>query len=238
MPTDIMPCGSISLEVKFDEKYNCKLDSPMFEIRHSTAKDIDPENEYAMLLSSTSLVAAPTSPKSPSFKPTTMFSYRKEKELFGKKMTVVKMNNNIDYLIGVQIAHFLKRETFNLYRSMKLNNIDIIKCLPDQIEELTQIDAIKRGIHSVTLVPYNQGVLYIAKELKRKPRKKTDKKVNNSSEVEPETFSSNSSSESESNVIICCDDTSHNSKHSKKIHWKKLLLVASLERMRLNNLCD
>jgi len=176
MPNDIMPCGTISLnEVKIDEKYNCKVDTPMIEAWHSRANDIEPENEYSTVLSPASpvQVIAPSSPASPSYKPGALiFSNRKEKELFGKKMTVVKMNNKTDYLIGVQIAHFLKRETFNLYRSMKLNNIDIIKCLPDQIEELTQIDAIKRGIHSVTLVPYNQGVLYMAKELKRKPRKK------------------------------------------------------------------
>jgi len=153
------------------------------------------------------------------------------------------MNNKTDYLIGVQIAHFLKRETFNLYRSMKLNNIDIIKCVPDQIEELTQIDAIKRGIHSVTLVPYNQGVLYIAKELKRKPRKKSEKKSSKKSEpeyteAEFDPYVSNTdSSEYESNITICCDET-HSSKQSKRIHWKKLLLVASLERMRLNSYSD
>jgi len=94
--------------------------------------------------------------------------------VFGSKMNKVNFSGKY-YLIGVQIAHLLNRETFNLYRSMKLSNIDVVKCHPEQIEELTQSDAIKRGIHSVTLIPYEQGILYIAKELKRKPRKKKDK---------------------------------------------------------------
>jgi len=112
----------------------------------------------------------------------------------------------------------------------------------DQIEELTQIDAIKRGIHSVTLVPYNQGVLYIAKELKRKPRKKSEKKIKKPelefTELEFEPYVSNTdSSEYESTITICCDET-HSSKQSKRIHWKKLLLVASSECMRLNSYCN
>lgn len=115
------------------------------------------------------------------------------KELFGKKMTVVTWNAQ-QYLIGVQIAHYLKRETFNLYRSMKLANIDIIKCQPSEIEELTQLDAIKRGIHSVTLVPYDQGVAYISKELRRKPRKKCEKRSRKDTDIVLSGSPSNSAS--------------------------------------------
>jgi hypothetical protein len=103
------------------------------------------------------------------------FSCAESREIFGRDFTIVLYRGK-QYLIGVQIAHFLKRETFNLYRSMKLNSIDVVKCDSDQVEELAQLDAVKRGIHSVTLIPIDDAVAYINREMKRKPRKKTDKK--------------------------------------------------------------
>lgn len=126
--------------------------------------------------SPTQLLGSSSSDSMPAGTESAQFKNALTRELFGRKMTVITWQSK-QYLIGVQIAHYLKRETFNLYRSMKLANIDIIKCQPQEIEELTQLDAIKRGIHSVTLVPYDQGVMYISKELKRKPRKKSEKRA-------------------------------------------------------------
>ncbi len=110
------------------------------------------------------------------------FSCSQTRELFGKKFTIVLYQGK-QYLIGVQIAHYLKRETFNLYRSMKLGNIDVIKCVPEQVEELAQLEAVKRGIHSVTLIPVEAGITYMNREMKRKPRKKNDKKSRHSTRL-------------------------------------------------------
>jgi len=89
-----------------------------------------------------------------------------KREYFGASFSVVTMEDQ-EYLIGVQIAHFLKRETFNLYRSMKIKNLDVIRASPSQVDYLVQTNSIKRGTHSVTMVPLKQGISFIAEEVKR-----------------------------------------------------------------------
>jgi hypothetical protein len=133
----------------------------------------------------------------------------------------------------------------------------IIKCGNEDIEELTQIEAIKRGIHSVTLVPYEPGLAYIARELKRKPRKKSEKRRSLPAAESPRgspylrprrarSFSSaytevveedeheleTSESGSQSPEERCCDT---DDPHSKMVHWENLLLVASVERMQMDD---
>jgi hypothetical protein len=243
----------------------------------SNAGEIDNESEYdAGFEASSPIVRAANSDplamdiaatsgetKPPVLKATSRYRDLKFRDVFGKRMVTV-MCGDKEYFIGVQIAHFLKRETFNLYRSMKLNNIDIIKCGNEEIEELTQIDAIKRGIHSVTLVPYEAGLSYIARELKRKPRKKSEKRrslpaaesprgspylrprrarsfssiyeVEEEDDYEPETYESGSQSPEEK----CCGtgagtEDQHADVASKMVHWEKLLLVASMERMKMDD---
>jgi len=181
------------------------------------------------------------------------FSNLRVRDVFGKRMSTVMMGGK-EYLIGVQIAHFLKRETFNLYRSMKLSNVEIVKCQAEEIEELTQMDAIKRGIHSVTLVPFEGGLIYIGKELKRKPRKKSDKRPRlhlpesprGSPYMRPHRAARQSSpsweesdesdSEETAESASCADDDTHQTDTSRQMHWKKLLLVASLEHMKMSEI--
>ncbi len=59
--------------------------------------------------------------------------------------------------IGVQLAQILQRETFNLYRSLKLCGCDVVRCDADEIEELQRLGSVRRGVHSATLVPYAAG---------------------------------------------------------------------------------
>ena len=80
---------------------------------------------------------------------------------FGKKLSVVKLTGN-KYLIGVQIAALLQRETFNMYRSMKIKNVQLIRATPEQVELLCSCSAVRSGTHSVTLIPYDAGLYFIA----------------------------------------------------------------------------
>jgi len=86
--------------------------------------------------------------------------------LFGKNISVVTIGDR-KYLIGVQIAKLLKRETFNLYRSMKVKGIEIIRAVSDQVEYLMRVSAVKRGTRSVTLIAYDPTVEFVECELQR-----------------------------------------------------------------------
>ena len=80
---------------------------------------------------------------------------------FGKKLSVVYFDKQ-KYLIGVQIASLLKRETFNMYRSMKIKNIRIKRADPKQVDYLCECNAVRPGTHSVTLIPFESGLYFIA----------------------------------------------------------------------------
>lgn len=86
--------------------------------------------------------------------------------LFGKNVSVITIEDR-KYLIGVQVAKLLKRETFNLYRSMKVKGIEIIRAVSDQVEYLMRVNAVKRGTRSVTLIAYQPTVEFVESELQR-----------------------------------------------------------------------
>jgi len=86
--------------------------------------------------------------------------------LFGKNISVVLIEDR-KYLIGVQVAKLLKRETFNLYRSMKVKGIEIIRAVSEQVEYLMRVNAVKRGTRSVTLIAYQPTVEFVESELSR-----------------------------------------------------------------------
>jgi hypothetical protein len=77
-----------------------------------------------------------------------------------KKMSILKTKND-EMLIGVQIAALLKRETFNMYRSMKSKNIPLRKATAEEVEFLCNHNAVRHGTHSVTLIPYEKGLYFI-----------------------------------------------------------------------------
>lgn len=90
---------------------------------------------------------------------------------FGKRLSVIRLDGE-EYLIGVQIASLLKRETFNMYRSMKIKNITIQRANPEQVDFLCKCNAVRTGTHSVTLIPYEAGLYFIADAITR--QKKTE----------------------------------------------------------------
>jgi len=86
--------------------------------------------------------------------------------LFGKNVSIIVIESR-KYLIGVQVAKLLKRETFNLYRSMKVKGIEIIRAVSEQVEFLMRVNAVKRGTRSVTLIAYDPTVEFVESELQR-----------------------------------------------------------------------
>jgi len=49
-----------------------------------------------------------------------------------------------------------------MYRSMKIKNIRIKRADPEQVEYLCQCNAVRAGTHSVTLIPFESGLYFIA----------------------------------------------------------------------------
>ena len=73
------------------------------------------------------------------------------------------------FLIGVQVSKLLQRQTFNLYRSMKLKGIELTRASPQEIGFLLHSRSIRHNIHSVTLVPYDKGKAFILENWKGVP---------------------------------------------------------------------
>mmetsp|Transcript_15521 Transcript_15521/g.44019 ORF Transcript_15521/g.44019 Transcript_15521/m.44019 type:complete len:200 (-) Transcript_15521:295-894(-) len=92
--------------------------------------------------------------------------------IMGKKVTVITFTLGkrwYKYFIGVQVARLLKRQTFNMYRSMKSKRIRVIRASPDQIKHLLKVGVVPRNTHSVTLVPYKEALEFMADHWKREP---------------------------------------------------------------------
>eukprot|EP01102_Stenamoeba_stenopodia_P009817 TRINITY_DN290_c0_g1_i4.p1 TRINITY_DN290_c0_g1~~TRINITY_DN290_c0_g1_i4.p1 ORF type:complete len:402 (-),score=89.65 TRINITY_DN290_c0_g1_i4:101-1219(-) len=102
----------------------------------------------------------------------------KRTKLFGKKMSVLTMNDK-KWLIGVQMAQLLQRETYNLYRSMKVKYIAVQRATPDQVDFLVKTNVVKPGTRSITFVPFEPAIAYISEEIKKVGTRKKKKVTGN-----------------------------------------------------------
>lgn len=66
--------------------------------------------------------------------------------------------NQQEWLVGVHIANRLNRETFNIYRTLKIRGANLIKLDTMAINYLIAQNIIRAGTHSVTLVPLDFGI--------------------------------------------------------------------------------
>lgn len=98
----------------------------------------------------------------------------KREKIYGKKMSILTINGQ-RYLIGVQIAHLLQRETYNLYRSMKVKRITVIRGSSEQVDYLLKTNVVKPGTRSITFIPIDQGMAYINEEIKKVGARKKNK---------------------------------------------------------------
>lgn len=99
--------------------------------------------------------------------------HRREK-IYGKKMSVLTFSGQ-KYLIGVQIAHLLQRETYNLYRSMKVKKIPVVRASTEQVDYLLKTNVVKPGTRSVTFIPIDHAMSYIHEEIKKVGLRKKNK---------------------------------------------------------------
>jgi len=91
--------------------------------------------------------------------------------LFGKRFTVVSFEGD-RWLIGVQISSLLSRETYNLYRSLKIKNVTVKRASPEQLDFMLKNKIVKPGTRSVTFVAYHESIPFIECEIKKFTRKK------------------------------------------------------------------
>ena len=75
------------------------------------------------------------------------------------------------YFIGVQLAALLKRETFNLYRSMKIRNVAVSRATHEQILFLLSVGAVRPGTRSLTLLDYTSCSAFIQLQGENLPKK-------------------------------------------------------------------
>jgi len=87
--------------------------------------------------------------------------------VYGRDCTVLKSEDR-SYLIGAQVSALLNKETFNLYRKMKVKGIELVRAEPEQISYLISICAVKKGTRSVTLIPFEGGAEFVEAELRKK----------------------------------------------------------------------
>eukprot|EP00007_Cunea_sp_BSH-02190019_P003018 CAMPEP_0174234776 /NCGR_PEP_ID=MMETSP0417-20130205/4432_1 /TAXON_ID=242541 /ORGANISM="Mayorella sp, Strain BSH-02190019" /LENGTH=386 /DNA_ID=CAMNT_0015313187 /DNA_START=275 /DNA_END=1435 /DNA_ORIENTATION=+ len=91
-------------------------------------------------------------------------------KVFGNQLSVFISCDGMEHLVGVQLASVLKRETFNMYRSMKIKEIPVLRANPRELEFLVKIKAVRTGTHSVSLVPYSKGLYFLADSLDKAPQ--------------------------------------------------------------------
>eukprot|EP01103_Thecamoeba_quadrilineata_P017977 TRINITY_DN6615_c0_g1_i1.p1 TRINITY_DN6615_c0_g1~~TRINITY_DN6615_c0_g1_i1.p1 ORF type:complete len:205 (-),score=24.43 TRINITY_DN6615_c0_g1_i1:50-628(-) len=90
---------------------------------------------------------------------------------FGQNLCILIFDQE-RYYIGVEIAQLLQRETYNLYRSLKVKNITLRRASPEQVDHLLKTNIVKPGTRSITLIPIEKSRSFIKDELKKLSRKR------------------------------------------------------------------
>lgn len=96
--------------------------------------------------------------------------------VLAKRFQVVQLGDE-EFLVGVHVANFLGRETFNLYRSLKVKNIECIRCTQEQVERAIDIGVVRRGTRSVTLLRYVSIVEWLHAEVLKPPHDKFGRRL-------------------------------------------------------------
>ena len=84
--------------------------------------------------------------------------------LFGRDMSIIFWEEQV-WMVGIQIAKLLQKESFNMYRSMKASGIKLHRPRFEHVSFLKKVGVAKGGTHSVTLVPYQQACNYIVNSI-------------------------------------------------------------------------
>lgn len=82
-------------------------------------------------------------------------------DILNKSLPAVVVDG-VEFLVGVQIANLVGKETFNLYRSLKRIGVEIRRGTPEVVNFLRTCGVVGHT-HSVTLVPYHGILNYLNK---------------------------------------------------------------------------
>ncbi len=77
-------------------------------------------------------------------------------EYLGKQLVLLSYGPNDQYLIGANVCNRFRKETFNLYRSLRVKGVDPCRGSELLLNYLLSRRTLKAGTRSVTLVPYNE----------------------------------------------------------------------------------
>jgi hypothetical protein len=84
--------------------------------------------------------------------------------IYGKRVRVLRYLG-VDYFIGVDLAGALDRETFNVYRSLKMKKIPVVRLDLPAVDVLVRSNILTRGTRSATLLPVNEVVPWLELEI-------------------------------------------------------------------------
>ena len=93
-------------------------------------------------------------------------------EVGGQLFDLISFNNqdNQFFIIGVKLASFLQKQTYNLYRSLRKLGVCLKRADEETINRLKQLNVITKGTNSMTLIPFNDTTKYHIQEIMIKPK--------------------------------------------------------------------
>lgn len=82
---------------------------------------------------------------------------------YKEPLTIIEIDGSY-YLIGIQIAKFLNKQTSNFYRSLKRNGVEYMRASLEQVRFINTLAlCFVRNTQSITLLPFKQCIDYIIK---------------------------------------------------------------------------
>lgn len=88
-------------------------------------------------------------------------------EHLGRGVPLLTYDDGDQFMIGAHVASLLKKETFNLYRSLRCRGATTYKADEVLLHFLTVNRIVRKGTRSVTLVPYEHVISLIEGEENR-----------------------------------------------------------------------
>lgn len=82
----------------------------------------------------------------------------------GHTFSVCRINGH-DFLIGIQVATFLDRETHNIYRALRRRGVTVYRGTAADVEILVQARAVSSITKALSFLPMERTVAYIKQQL-------------------------------------------------------------------------
>lgn len=143
----------------------------------------------------------------------------------GKDLTVLRCLG-VSYFIGVEFSRAVKKETFNIYRSLKLRGVQLVRLGLDSVVALVIADILPRGTRSATLIPVGEAIAWLEEETKKKARLAATSQIEEG-EYASDTGASRSAEESEWDVFHSTTETVQSDAEDGTPAWA---ILASLKR--------